>query len=283
LEVVQSILNGNVDARRDDIEQLTGMTRDLYHEKPNVMEIPSRNVFFIGDLHGELESISIVQKLFSKYKTHSFVFLGDYADRGPAQIETINLVMALAVSDPDRVLLLRGNHESDEIAQQYGFYTEVTRKFSFDVYSKYLEVFQVLPMAAISSEAIFTCHGGIPEGVTSVDEIQKCNRFNMNFPDDILHQLAWNDPKDADFRFAANSRGRRVRAFGRIAFDEFLENLGLKIMVRAHEVFAEGVKTFFDGRLTSVFSASYRGAVTPKVVRVGSDLKIEIIPLIKSK
>jgi protein phosphatase len=269
-----------VDATREDIEQLIGMIRDLYREKPNVVSIPARNVFFVGDLHGELDSILGVQKLLSKYKTHMFVFLGDYGDRGPAQIETVNLAIALALSEPERVLLLRGNHESDEVAQRYGFYSEVTRKFSFDVYSKYLEMFQVLPMATISPEAVFACHGGIPEGVTSIDEIQKCNRINMNFPDDILHQLAWNDPKDADFRFAANSRGKRVKAFGRIAFDEFLENLGLKIMIRAHEVFFEGVKTFFDGRLTSVFSATYRGAATPKVVRVGADLKTEIIPLI---
>ncbi len=101
----------------------------------------------------------------------------------------------------------------------------------------------------------------------------------MNFPEDVLHQLAWNDPKEADFRFAANSRGSRVKAFGRKAFDEFMENLGLKMMFRAHEVFSEGVKTFFDGRLTSIFSASYRGIANPKVVRVGGELKPEIIPI----
>ncbi|MFX1560282.1 MAG: metallophosphoesterase [Promethearchaeota archaeon] len=279
MEIVQSILKGNLGVTREEIEQLAGMTRDLYRDKPNVMEIPSRNVFFIGDLHGELESISSVQTLFSKYKNHSFVFLGDYGDRGPAQIETVNLVFALALSDPKRVILLRGNHESDEVAQRYGFYTEVSRKFSFEVYSMYLDAFQVLPMAAVSSEGIFACHGGIPEGVTSIDEIQKCDRIHQNFPDDILFQLAWNDPKEADFRFAANSRGSRVRSFGRIAFNEFLENLEMKIMFRAHEVFAEGIKTFFDGFLTSIFSATYRGAAIPKVVRVGSELRSEVLPL----
>jgi len=279
MELVQSILKGSTDVTSDDIDQLVGMIRDLYHNRPNVVEIPSRNVFFIGDLHGEFESIASVQNLFSRYKTHSFVFLGDYGDRGPAQVETVNLVFALVVDDPDRVLLLRGNHESDEVAQRYGFYTEVTRKFSFDVYSQYLEAFKVLPMAAVSDEGIFACHGGVPEGVTSIGDIQKCNRKNQDFPDEILLQLAWNDPKDADFRFAANSRGMRVRAFGRIAFDEFLENLGLRIMFRAHEVFAEGVKTFFDGRLTSIFSAAYGGMAAPKVVRVGGQLDTEIIPL----
>ena len=255
------------------------MVRNIYRKKPNVMEIPPRNVIFVGDLHGEFDSILSVQKLLSKYKTHTFVFLGDYADRGPAQIETINLVMALALNEPERILMLRGNHESDKVAQKYGFYTEVTRTFSFDVYSKYLEVFQVLPMAVYNSEGVFACHGGIPEGVSSIEEIQICNRMNYDFPNDTLFQLAWNDPKEADFRFAANSRGKRVKAFGRKAFNEFSKNLGVKIMFRAHEVFPEGFKKFFDGRLFSVFSASYRGAAIPMVLRLGGDFKVKPIKL----
>ncbi|MHA2057018.1 MAG: metallophosphoesterase [Candidatus Thorarchaeota archaeon] len=279
MDFLQSLLDGNVNTTREDIETLTSMVRNIYRKKPNVMEIPPRNVIFVGDLHGELDSILSVQKLISKYKTHTFVFLGDYVDRGPAQIETINLVMALALNEPERVLMLRGNHESDKVAQQYGFYTEVTRTFSFDVYSKYLEVFQVLPMAVYNSEGAFACHGGIPEGVSSIEEIQICNRFNYDFPNDILFQLAWNDPKEADFRFAANSRGKRVKAFGRKAFKEFSEKLGVEIMFRAHEVFPDGFKKFFDGKLISIFSATYHGAATPMAMRLGGDFKVEPIKL----
>ncbi len=279
MEIVQSILDGHTEVTREEIVELAAMTRDINCHKPNVVEIPSRNVIFIGDLHGELDSVLSVQKLFNKYRTHIFVFLGDYVDRGPAQIETINMVMALSLSEPERVVMLRGNHESDDVAQRYGFYSEVTRKFSFDVYSKYLEVFQVLPMAAYGTEGVFACHGGVPEGVSSLDDIQRCNRINLNFPDDILFQLAWNDPKNADFRFAANRRGKRVKAYGRKAFDEFCQNLGVKLMIRAHEVFPDGFKKFFDGRLFSVFSSAYGGAAVPTVLRLGGDFKVEAIKL----
>lgn len=279
MDAVQSILNGKTNVDAEEIVRMLGMLKDDYRSKPNVVEIPSSNLIFVGDLHGELDSVFQVQRLFSKYKTHSFIFLGDYGDRGPAQIETVNTVMALALSEPERVLLLRGNHESDEVAQRYGFYTEVTRQHSFELYNKYLEMFQVLPVAAISLGFIFACHGGIPENVTSVQDIQECNRMNPNFPDDIIFQIAWNDPKDADFRFAANSRGMNVRSFGRLAFEEFTRNLDVRLMVRAHEVFPEGVRTFFDGRLYSVFSATYRGLASPKVLRVGSNLQTEVIPL----
>ncbi len=275
MDLVRSIIEGKMEVSKEEIHQLTGIVRDLYRSKSNVEDIPSRNVFFIGDLHGEYKSISSVTQLYHKYKNHTFVFLGDYADRGPEQIETFNLVMALAIESPDRVLMLRGNHETDEVAQRYGFYSEVTHKYSFDVYGYYLDVFQVLPLAAHSSEGIFACHGGVPEGVDSIEDIQSRKRFNLNLSDDILFQLAWNDPKEADFRFAANSRGNRVKAFGRKAFDEFTESLGIRIMFRAHEVIPEGIKTFFDNRLISVFSAEYRGMATPKVVRLGSNFTIE--------
>ncbi|MHA2179230.1 MAG: metallophosphoesterase [Candidatus Thorarchaeota archaeon] len=278
MDLVQSLVDGKTEVSREDIRQITGMIRDLYRDKNNVEEIPTRNVIFVGDLHGEYDCALGVRDLFKKYKNHTFVFLGDYADRGPAQIETINLVMALALLEPERVLMLRGNHESDDTAQKYGFYSEVTRVHSFDVYGYYLDVFQVLPLAAMG-EGIFACHGGIPEGVKSLDDIQTRNRFNLNFPDDVLFQLAWNDPKEADFRFAANSRGQRVKAFGRKAFDEFSDKFGIEKFIRAHEVAPDGIRTFFDDRLISVFSASSHGRANPKVVRLGSKFTIEPIDL----
>jgi hypothetical protein len=176
--------------------------------------------------------------------------------------------------------MLRGNHESDEVAQRYGFYTEVTRKFSFDVYQHYLGVFENLPIAAFNQDGIFACHGGVPENVSSIEDIQAPNRYNLNFPNDILHQLVWNDPKEADFRFAANSRGSRMKAFGRKAFSEFTEKLGIELFFRAHEVVSEGVRTFFDRKLYSIFSASYRGMANPKVVRLGNNFTIETIELL---
>jgi hypothetical protein len=279
MDLVREIIDGRTEVSKEDIWQLTGMVRDLYRPMKNCVDIPSRNIFFIGDLHGEFKPIASVLNLFQKYKNHSFVFLGDYADRGPAQIETFNLVMAMSLSAPDRVLMLRGNHESDEVAQRYGFYTEVTRKFSYDVYQYYLGVFENLPVAACSDEGIFACHGGIPENVRRIEDIQAPSRYNVNFPNDILFQIVWNDPKEADFRFAANSRGNRVKAFGQKAFDEFSDNLSVKLLFRAHEVVPDGVRTFFDRRLFSIFSASYRGAAIPKVVRLGGDFRTEFIKL----
>ncbi|MGY5872469.1 MAG: metallophosphoesterase [Candidatus Thorarchaeota archaeon] len=279
MDLVHSVLEGRTELSKDDIWHISGLMQDHYRHSPNVVNLRSDNVIFVGDLHGELQCLKAVQRYIKKYEKHLFVFLGDYADRGPQQIETFNLVMALTLAHPKRVLMLRGNHESDDVAARYGFYNEVTKTYSFDVFKHYSRVFEVLPIAAYREGSIFACHGGVPEEITTIDEIQGRNRRHPNFPDDVLFQIVWNDPRDNDFSFRPNSRSSRARYFGKAAFTKFMNNINAKIMFRAHQVFAPGFQTFFDQQLVSVFSATYGSRVQPKVVRLCKDYSIEPLDL----
>ncbi len=71
-------------------------------------------------------------------------------DRGYHGVETFTLLMLLKNAYPERVFLLRGNHESRIVTEMYGFKEEVILKYkSKIVYLSTCELFNALPLAAV--------------------------------------------------------------------------------------------------------------------------------------
>ncbi len=279
MQLAKQVLDGKTDLTTEEIEQLVGVFLDEYKGLSNVVETPRRNVFYVGDLHGELQSAKAARDLIEGSRDASMVFLGDYADRGPQQIETVNMVLSLAIEFPRRVIALRGNHESDSVARTYGFYNAVKAKYSPEIFDVYCSSFKALPLAGLSSNGVFSCHGGVPEGIRNLDQLQGLDRFQEDMQNPIAFQLTWNDPAEGDFHFGPNWRGGGSRIFGRLAFNEFAESLGIVLMFRAHQVFPNGFQKFFDDKLISVFSARYHGRVKPKIAYLRDGLKTELIQI----
>lgn len=55
--------------------------------------------------------------------------MGDYVDRGSMGVETMSYLLCLKIKYKDQVTLIRGNHESENITIQYGFYEECSKKY----------------------------------------------------------------------------------------------------------------------------------------------------------
>ena len=146
----------------------------------------------------------------------NYLFLGDFVDRGFYSVETFLLLLALKVSItlqlpyclklkfekvryPDRITLIRGNHESRQITQVYGFYDECLRKYgSVNVWRYCTEIFDYLSLSALIDDKIFCVHGGLSPSITTLDQIRAIDRKQEVPHDGPMCDLLWSDPEDID-------------------------------------------------------------------------------------
>ncbi len=88
----------------------------------------------VGDIHGQFfDLVHMISKI-GDPSAINYLFLGDYVDRGIFSVETIILLLAMKMAHPDRVFLLRGNHESRGMTEYFTFREEVLEKFDIEVY-----------------------------------------------------------------------------------------------------------------------------------------------------
>lgn len=124
------------------------------------------------------------------------MFLGDYVDRGYRCVETFLLLLALKVRYPNRITLLRGNHESRQITQVYGFYDECMKKYgSTNVWRYCTDIFDYLTISALIDGSIFCVHGGLSPNVISLDQVRLINRRVEVPHEGAMCDLLWSDPE----------------------------------------------------------------------------------------
>ncbi|CAI2299262.1 unnamed protein product [Caenorhabditis sp. 36 PRJEB53466] len=222
----------------------------LEKEKAVVQTTGMHSINVLGDIHGH-------------------VLTGDYVDRGPRNFDTVLLLCLLKIMFPNRLIILRGNHEFKSINSCYGFLAECVynygQKTGKQLHSLVNEMFLEMPLACIVDNKIWLSHGGVPytfmNGPSALKDVKK--RPVTDYEKTIQMIILWSDPvtayniKDGFFGpvFTESKRKTGVQNFNAAALFMIMSAMGWELVVRAHQVKLNGFEFFAGRRLVTLFSA----------------------------
>ncbi|CAN6663041.1 serine/threonine-protein phosphatase 4 catalytic subunit [Trichomonascus vanleenenianus] len=271
------------------VRQLCLKAQELLIEESNVQLVPTP-VTICGDIHGQFHDLLTLFSIGGECPFTNYLFLGDFVDRGFYSLESFLLLLCLKVRYPDRITLIRGNHESRQITTAYGFYDECVRKYgSASVWRLCCEVFDYLSLSALvgGPGGVFCVHGGLSPAIKSLNEIRQIDRKQEVPHEGPMCDLLWSDPDDtmdvssppideadgnkrnekdggadafdASSSLAVKSWGVSPRGagylFGPSPVHQFNHANNTSLIARAHQLVLEGYKEMFDSSLVTVWSA----------------------------
>lgn len=235
-------------------------------QEPNLLTVPAP-VTVCGDVHGQYYDLMKLFEVGGDPSKTTYLFLGDYVDRGLFSIECLLYLYSLKLTYPTLVWMLRGNHECKHLTDYFTFKSECVKKYSLAVYGECLHSFNALPLAAIMNKQFFCVHGGISPELRTLDDLRHLDRFREPPTKGLMCDLLWADPIEdydddsVDRAFVRNTVRGCLYAFTYKAACQFLERTGLLLIIRAHEAQDAGyrmykrTKTMGFPSLLTMFSA----------------------------
>lgn len=245
-------------------------------------------IVICGDIHGQFDDLI---KLFqisdgttsadiSSFEfgcEQKYLFMGDYVDRGHYSLNTFLLLCCLKIKCPNKIFMLRGNHESRKVSYTYGFYNEIILNYGNPgVWNLCNDVFDLLPMGAVIDNDIFCVHGGLSPDLNLIGRISTHNRKAEIPEDGPFADLCWSDPDDVD-EFIKSSRGSGY-LFGEKQVEMFNRVNKLRFVCRSHQLAQKGFQKYYgklnyepDFKLITVWSApnyAYRSGNLASVMKL---------------
>ncbi|CAF1217088.1 unnamed protein product [Rotaria sp. Silwood1] len=248
--------------------RLIDLAQQIFEREPNMLFI-ERPITIVADIHGQFYDLLTILAAGGDPAETRYLFLGDYVDRGLFECECVFLLFALKVTYPQNFNLLRGNHETRQMAKAFQFKMECERKYrSRSLYKACMRAFDTLPVCALVDSRFLCMHGGLSPNIRILSDIEKLDRFVETPDSGPLCDLLWSDPSenfddidDQQPEFKPNNVRGCAHFFSYYACRDFLLRNNLVSIIRGHEVQKNGVRFFRKSSRTkfpvliSLFSA----------------------------
>jgi serine/threonine-protein phosphatase 2A catalytic subunit len=239
--------------KESQIKILCDKAKEILKKESNVVQVKTP-VTICGDIHGQYFDLMELFKIGGHPPDTNYLFMGDYVDRGYYSIESVTILLCLKVRFPNRITLTRGNHESRQITQVYGFFDECMRKYgNSNVWKYYTDLFDYLPICAVVDNSIFCLHGGLSPSIETLDNIKMLERFQEVPQEGPMCDLLWSDPEDR-FGWGMSPRGAGY-IFGHDISEQFNRTNKLSLISRAHQLMMNGYNWAHDRQVCTIFSA----------------------------
>ena len=221
----------------------------LFETEKNLLDLQDP-ISIVGDIHGQYYDLLRILEIGGDPNNTSYLFLGDYVDRGVFSVEVILLLYALKINHPKTIHILRGNHECRHLTSHFNFRQEVLHKYDLETYELIMESFDCMPLACILNKKFFCVHGGISPELETLRDIEVMNRFIESPSKGLLCDLLWSDPTDTAHgcqseAFKYNEKRNCSFVYGYNATKAFLKNNNLKTIIRAHEAYLDGYQMYW--------------------------------------
>ncbi|MGB9710777.1 MAG: metallophosphoesterase family protein [Thermodesulfovibrio sp.] len=256
----------------EDIIDIFKNTAEVLAKEPAFVkpDLKEGEAVFVGDTHGDFSTTKyIVKRFLHNSDKQNLIFLGDYVDREPEPEGSVwNLVYLclLKINFPDRVFLLKGNHEANYAVQcfPYEFNEELGNLFGktgVKMHDAAVSVFQEMPLMIQTKNGVVAAHGGFPLKDQKIDDKSST---------DLIIDILWADPECSPM-----FRGYGIPKFTEKQLIEFLNSINASCFIRGHDYNVAG-KRIYSNKCITVFTCrryAFRAGITVAKVDLSKKIK----------
>lgn len=240
----------------------------ILKKEDNLLKLPAP-IVICGDIHGQYyDLLKLFEVADGGPPKQTFLFLGDYVDRGYFSLECYLLLLALKIRHPTKIFMLRGNHECRHLTKHFTFRLECMQKYGESVYDLCMDSFDSLAIAAVVNDQFFCVHGGLSPQVKKPSDVNSFDRIKELPKSGTMCDLLWSDPASdygseyTNQAYLSNTTRGCSYKYTYKAVTEFLRHNKLLAVIRGHEAQDAGYRLYRQGpdgefpSLITVFSAA---------------------------